>query len=429
MKIVHINTYYSNGGAGRACQRLNRALTLQGVDSEVWVNFSFGNDGKTNSFSAGFFNKWITAAGIVAERIVAKLLLRPLKTPFTFPVWGKNIATHAAVKQADILHLHWVNHSFLRPRDLAELAKLNKPIVWTFHDSNAFTGGCHVRYGCDHFHSECGNCPLLKRSHPSDWSHVIWKDKAEAYSKLRFTIVAPSRWMKKSVESSKLLGSREIHHIPNTLDTTTFKPHSKHDARQRLGLDPEKFILLSGFMPSRKDLHKGTSYLLEALEIFAKNNPVARDQVELVVFGNRDTESVPDFPVKTTFLGTISNDERLALCYSAADAFLAPSLEDNLPNTVMESLSCGTPVVAFTTGGIPDMVDHFQNGYLAGYKSSKDLAEGIQWIFGHHDRMTVNTNARKTVEEKFSEDVIASQHIALYTNLTTVTKTPILPYD
>ncbi len=417
VKIVHINTYYSNGGAGRACQRLNKALEEAGIDSTIWVNFSFDKTPGVNNFSAGFFQKWITAAGIVAERILAKFLLNPLKTPFSFPIWGRDISRHRALREADIIHLHWINHSFLRPRDLARLARLNKPVVWTFHDSNAFTGGCHVRYGCDHFHRACGNCPLLKRSHPDDLSHSIWKAKDRAYSALPFSIVAPSRWMQESVRSSSLLGDRRFLNIPNTLDTSVFKPTDRSEARKKLGLDPDRFIMLSGFMPSRKDLHKGTSYLLEALEIFAAGNPDAMKDVQLVVFGNRGTGPETPFPVPATFLGTISDDERLALCYSAADAFLAPSLEDNLPNTVMESLSCGTPVIAFTTGGIPDMVEHGHNGYLAQYKSAGDLATGIRWIYDHADKQRIRSNARRTVETRFSEPVIARQHIELYKEL------------
>jgi glycosyltransferase involved in cell wall biosynthesis len=294
---------------------------------------------------------------------------------------------------------------------------LNKPIVWTFHDSNAFTGGCHVRYDCDHFLKECGNCPILKYQGPDDSSHRIWKKKENAYSKLDFTIIAPSRWMADSVKKSSILGSVNVVNIPNTLDTGVFKPTVKSEAREILGLDPGKFILMSGFMPSRKDLHKGTAYLIEAIELFIRDHRVSADSVELLVFGNRDEKNVPKFPIHTTFLGTISDDEKLALCYSAADVFLAPSLEDNLPNTVMESLSCGTPLAAFTTGGIPDMVKHKYNGYLAEYRSSADLAAGIAWIYNYPDKAELNFNARQTVEEYFSEHTVAGQHIELYKSL------------
>lgn len=415
MKIIQINTYRDNGGAGKASSRLNLALQQQGVDSELWVNFSFEKDKNHNNFSSGIVRQGLAAGGIVLERIMAKLLLKPLKTPFSFPVWGKDISNHPAVKAADILHIHWINHGFLKPADLAQLGKLNKPIVWTFHDSNAFTGGCHVRYSCDHFENECGNCPLLKDSNPNDWSHRIWKQKKKAYSAVDFQVIAPSGWMANSVQRSKLLGDRAVHVIPNTLDTTVFKPLDKTLAKQALGIPADKFVMLSGFMPSRNDLHKGTSYLLEALEVISKQIP--RELIELFVFGNRDEKNVPSFPVKVTFLGRIDKETRLADCYSAADVFLAPSLEDNLPYTVMESLACGTPVVAFTTGGIPDMVKHMENGYLAKYRSAADFADGITWVYNHTERKVLNENARKTIEEKFSENIIAQQHIKLYNSL------------
>src|SRR5579863_2932011 len=164
-------------------------------------------------------------------------------------------------------------------------------------------------------------------------------------------------------------------------------------------------------MPSRKDLHKGTDYLLVALELLKARLDTKAENIELVVFGNRNTENMPEFPFKTNFLGTISDDEWLALCYSAADAFLIPSLEDNLPNTVMESLACGTPVIAFTTGGIPDMVKHEQNGYLAEYRSSESFADSMEWIINHPDRERLQQQARQTVMDNFSEEVISRKHI------------------
>ena len=415
MKVLHLNTYRDNGGAGKAAGRLNHALQEEGVDSQLWVNFSFDKHNSENTFSSSFVRRGITAAGIILERIMAKLLLKPLKTPFSFPLWGDDISGHPAVRKADIIHIHWINHGFLRPKDLSRLKGLNKPIVWTFHDSNAFTGGCHVRYACNHFEGECGNCPLLKSASPDDWSHRIWKQKETAYSGLKFEIIAPSMWMTDSVRRSRLLGGRTIHQLPNSVNTNIFRPIEKAQAREVLGISKDKFIMLSGFMPSRNDLHKGTSYLLEALEIISREIPAS--DLELIVFGNRDTENVPEFPVKTTFLGRIDDESDLAGCYSAADVFLAPSLEDNLPYTVMESLACGTPVAGFKTGGIPDMVDHLYNGYLAEYKSSEDLAKGISWIYSSQDRETINRNARQTVLDRFSEPVIAAQHISLYNSL------------
>ncbi|HVV54591.1 MAG TPA: glycosyltransferase [Mucilaginibacter sp.] len=414
---MHLNTYDGNGGAGRACIRLNNALLSQNIDSKVIVHYKFGKNPRIGEFNHNLLQKMYTAGTIVLERILAKRYLKALRTPFSFTWFGRSVIHHPDVKAADIIHLHWVNHGFLNPRYIAEIARLKKPVVWTFHDSNSFTGGCHVRYDCDHFKRGCGNCPLLKVSSPNDYSHRIWQQKRDAYSRLDFTVISPSSWSRASVMESSLAGNKPLEQIPNTLETAVFRPMGKQEAKQKAGFAADKFILLSGFMPSRKDLHKGTGYLLESLEILKTKPGAKTEDIELVVFGNRNTEDVPEFPFKTTFLGTIGDDEKLALCYAAADVFLIPSLEDNLPYTVMESLSCGTPVVSFKTGGIPDMVKHEYNGYLADYRSSESFAAGIMWMINYPEKEKLQRQSRQTVIDNFSEKVIAESHISLYHKL------------
>jgi glycosyltransferase involved in cell wall biosynthesis len=415
LKVVHLNTYDGNGGAGKACLRLNRALLNENIDSKVIVHYKFGKNEDIQTFNNTVLQKGYTAATIILERVLGKRYLKPNKrTPFSFAWFGRSVIDHPDVKAADVIHLHWVNHSFLNPVHLAEIAKLNKPVLWTFHDSNAFTGGCHVRYTCDHYQRECGYCPLLKKSEADDISNKIWHQKNEAYKKLNFTIVAPSSWMLSSVLMSSLMKDKAIKQIPNTLDTSIFKPQDKKQVRAALGLPPAKFIFLSGFMPSRKDLHKGTEYLMDSLEMLKTNRGVHADDIELVIFGNRNTDQLPVFPFKTTFLGTIGSENKLAECYAAADAFLIPSLEDNLPYTVMESLACGTPVVSFTTGGIPDMVSHKHNGYLAEYKSAQSFTAGMEWVIDYPDQELLRKQARQTVMQYFSEDIVAKKHIKLY---------------
>ncbi|WP_443936919.1 glycosyltransferase [Pedobacter sp. MW01-1-1] len=417
LKVVHLNTYDGNGGAGRACLRLSDALRANGIDSKVLVYYKFGQNKKIDTFSKSLIQRGRAVYNILSERYFAKWLSKSVKTPFSLQWFGRSIVHHPDVKSADLIHLHWVNHGFLTPKFLAELDELEKPIVWTFHDSNAFTGGCHVRYGCEHFHNQCGECPILKYSGKNDISHKTWLRKQRAYGKMNFHIVAPSNWMADSVKFSSLLGTRSISVIPNTIETKIFKPYVKADAKKILKINPDKFVLMSGFMPSKNDKHKGTPYLIEALEILSKRKGIKRENIELVIFGNKDNAEMPVFPFKTTFLGTISKDEHLAKCYSAADAFITPSLEDNLPNTVMESLACATPVVAFTTGGIPDMVSHLKNGYLAQYENAEDLANGIEWLYYHSNKEEIQKEARLSILSHFSEKVIAEKHTILYERL------------
>lgn len=417
LKVVHLNTYDGNGGAGRACLRLSKALNTYGINSKILAYYKFGENPKINSFSKNPMAKAKAAFNILSERYLSKWATKALKTPFSLQWFGKSVINHPEVKSADILHLHWINHGFLSPKFLAELAELDKPIVWTFHDSNAFTGGCHVRYTCENFHQQCGNCPILKISGNNDFSHKTWLRKQKAYSKLNFEIIAPSYWMAESVKLSSLLGARKVSIIPNTIETQIFKPYVKTEAKKILKISPEKFVLMSGFMPSKNDKHKGSDYLIEALHLLARKNTITKENIELVIFGNKPGTEIPNLPFKTTFLGTINKDEHLAKCYSAADAFISPSLEDNLPNTVMESLACATPVVGFKTGGIPDMVKHLENGYVASYKNAQDLADGLEWLYLHDDKETIQKEARRTILTQFSETIIAEKHIQLYQSL------------
>ncbi len=421
LKVVHLNTYDGNGGAGRACFRLNNALREAGVDSEMWAYYKFGRNPKIRNLSEGSWVKLKAVFNILAERYLSGFFLKKnAKTPFSLQWFGKSLKQNKLLETADIIHIHWINHGFLTPKNLAALVDLEKPIVWTFHDSNAFTGGCHVRYHCENYLRQCGNCPLLCCSGKNDLSHKNWLQKQRAYSKLNFSIVAPSRWMANSIKQSSLLAFRNIFIIPNTIEIDVFKPSPKNKAKLNLKIGSEKFVLMSGFMPSKNDKHKGACYLLNALYELASRPEIPRNQIELLIFGNKDTKNAPSFPFKTTFLGTTNNDELMAQWYSAADVFISPSLEDNLPNTVLESLACGTPVVGFDVGGIPDMVKHLQNGYVAKYKSAIDLADGIEWLFLIDNRKNIQKEARKTILTEFAPQVIASEHLALYEQLLAV---------
>jgi glycosyltransferase involved in cell wall biosynthesis len=417
MRVIHLNTYDGNGGAGRASYRLNNALKKAGINSDLYTYIKLGKREDIKALYPRTIDKFCATLRILAERYLPRFYEKDLKVPFSLSFFGKDIHTHPELLNADIIHLHWINHGFLNPSDLTKLALLNKPIVWTMHDSNVFTGGCHVRFNCQNYISHCGFCPLLKDPEADDISHRIWERKKDAYQQLKAQYISPSTWLAKAAKESGLLKDKPVYNIPNTLETDIFKPFEKQFARESLGLKPDDFILLSGFMPSKKDAHKGTSYLIDAINLWLAKNPEMEKKATLIVFGNRNNQLPPPFKIPVKFLGTISNDEILAKAYAAADAFLTTSLDDNLPNTVMESLACGTPVISFETGGIPDMVEHKKNGYLAKYKDPTDFMEGLNWIYNHPNRATLNANAREKVTSEFSEEAIAEQHISLYKSL------------
>lgn len=417
MRVIHLNTYDGNGGAGRASYRLNNALKKAGVNSDLFTYIKLGKRDDIHALYPKPLDKFFATLRILAERYLPRFYEKDLKVPFSLSFFGKDIHKHPELLKADIIHLHWINHGFLNPSDLAKLALLNKPIVWTMHDSNVFTGGCHVRFDCQNYLNHCGFCPLLKDPEADDISHKTWDRKNHAYQKLNANFIAPSKWLATAAMASGLLKDKPVSNIANTLETEIFKPADKQKAKVSLGLKPDDFILLTGFMPSKKDAHKGTSYLVDAIDLWIAENPAIADKAILVVFGNKSSQLPPPFKIQVKFLGTISNDERLAVAYAAADVFLTTSLDDNLPNTVMESLACGTPVISFETGGIPDMVEHLHNGFLAKYKDSGDFMQGLNWVYNHTDRRTLNENAREKVMKQFSEQTIAEAHLKLYQSL------------
>jgi glycosyltransferase involved in cell wall biosynthesis len=230
------------------------------------------------------------------------------------------------------------------------------------------------------------------------------------------TVIAPSRWMATLARESALLRRCRIETIPNGIDTAVFKPIDRRIAREILNLPLDRRLVLFGAMRATSDRRKGFEYLKAALDRIAVG-PL-RHVVELVVFGATAPRSPERFGLKTHYVGQINDEVALALLYASADAFVAPSRQDNLPNTVMEALACGTPCVAFRVGGLPDMIVDRENGYLAEPFVADDLAAGIIWLLEDEDRaLRLSTNARETAVASFRLDQQAAATAALYRSL------------
>jgi len=379
--------------------------------------FKFKESTVTTVFSKSIFQKAKAVINILAERYLSKAVTKAVKIPFSLQWFGSSIVNHPLVQDADIIHLHWINHGFLSPRFIGELSALNKPIVWTFHDSNPLTGGCHVRYTCQGYLYECGNCPVLKKTGQNDFSHKTWEAKQKAYSKLNFHVISPSSWMGNCVKEASLTKDHPGSVISNALDTALFKPADKAASRRELGVDPAAKIILAGFMPSTDDRHKGLKELQETIQHLCTDPGVDKNKLLLLFYGSDGEGVTLDIPIPYKFAGKIDNDDLLVKLYSAADVFLFPSIEESMGYTALESLSCGTPVAGFHTSGVTDVVIHKENGYLAKLYDTKELAEGVKWILDDADRSRLSNHARTWAVSKFDLQVIATQHILLYDSL------------
>lgn len=409
MKPVLLSYSDLSGGAGRAAYRLHRGLIDLGVTSRMVVQDKASRDSTVfgpDSLSRRVFSK-------LRPILDSRPLNRYPRDPgvmFSPAIVPGLLSRTLAELQPDVIHLHWVNNGYLRPETFRSFTQ---PLVWTLHDMWAFTGGCHYDQGCGAYRQACGKCPILGAEYESDLSRSTWRRKYQAWKRVPITIVTPSRWLAKCAAESSLMSNLPIEVIPNGLDVTIFKPVPKPVARELLNLPRDKKLLLFGAKSAVVDSRKGFDLLVGALRVIAGTE--LRDQLELVIFGNEPGDEISHLGLPVHCLGSFHDELSLSVVYSAADLFIAPSTQDNLPNTVMEAMACGTANIAFDIGGMRDMIEHGSNGYLARPFDVEDLARGIRHFVEDPRRLTeASGQAREKVEREYSVELMARRYADLY---------------
>lgn len=411
MKILIINKYENIGGAAIAANRLFEALKNENID----VNFLVQKTKNKNSLSTStsFLKLKLNFLKFSLERLKILFHIKNRDKLFSFDsaTFGEDISKNSAVRKADIIHLHWVNFGFLSLKSINNLLKLNKPIVWTFHDMWPFTGGCFYSNDCEKYTQECEDCPFLRAN--SKLAKKIFEKKSVIYKNSNLQIVALSNWIKKSVEQSTLLKDKKIIRLPNPIDTNLFKPEPKEIAREKLNLKFDKIYL--GFIAFNvNDERKGAKYLKESLISLFKNKPELKDKIELIAIGKiKDDTFFENLPVQ--FTGYISDTSQMINYYNSFDLMLLPSLEDNVPLVIQEAMACETPLIAFNIGGIPDLIDHKINGYLAELKNIEDFSNGILYCI--ENKETLSKNAGQKVLTEFSNKIVAQKYINFYKSI------------
>ena len=417
MKVILLNTFERTGGAAIAANRLMKALINAGINAKSLVLHKQTNDKNVISVQSSFIKKQLARLNFLLERGIIFLhncFSRKDLFKVSIANTGFDVSKHPLVKQADIIHLHWINQGFFSLRDLKKLADSGKPIIWTMHDQWSYTGICHYTGNCDKFINLCAYCPQLLNPNKFDLSYKTFKKKEQLYKSNVFTFVGCSRWIANEAKRSYLGSKANIVSIPNPIDITLYTKKSKSDARIALGLPLNKKLILFGACKVT-DTRKGFDYMKSSCDLLFKQKKIAQEDIQIVVFGDKTNEIESLLPYPVLNVGYINDVQTMVNLYNAVDLFLIPSLEDNLPNTIMEAMACGTPCVGFNIGGIPEMIDHKQNGYVAAYKSAEDLAKGILWCFDHYN--ILSAEARKKVESTYNETIVAKQYIELYKRL------------
>lgn len=409
MKVLHVSYSDLNGGAARAVYRLHSGLISEGVDSQVLVVDKRSSDVNVLAPSS-IFKKIMGVIRRYLDRAILYFYPSARSVPFsTSLVPFSNIVKRINAQDADVVHLHWMASGLLT---FNQLKKINKPIVWTLHDMWVFTGGCHYTSSCDNYASGCGECPLLDSTKKSDLTSLINKNRKNGIELAHnITFIAVSEWLKGTAYKSTILQNQTTITLPNPIDTYKFSPVNKDIAKDILGINKGKKVILFGAIAATKDPRKGYDKLIEALEGISQND------YELVVFGGTKDKMITNMGFKSHFFEFLHDDLSLKILYSAADVTVVPSIQEAFGQTATESMACGTPVVAFDGTGVSDIIDHKENGYLASDFSPLELSKGISWVLESDDYSAMCERAVKKVMMEFSLPVVTKRYKDLYNNI------------
>ncbi len=412
MKILHVNISDSIGGASKAAYRLHKSLRKIGVDSHMLVFNKDTDDNTVISLKNKKQKIFLEIRRYIENKILNRYSHR-VRIIFSLSLLrNRHLIKKINNINPDIVHLHWVNGGLL---GIIDLLKIKRKIVWSMHDNWIISGGCHIKWDCEKYKTICSECPILKSKKKHDLSKLIFILKRSVYNKINnITFIALSSWLYNCSKKSLLLKEKNIIHLPNPINTKFFKKIDKKNARKICNLELKCKIILFGAMNATSDRNKGFNILYKALETLNCNKS---NKIELVVFGSSDSNNNDIYKFKTHFFGELHDDISLVTLYNSADVVVVPSLQENLSNVIMESMSCGVPVVAFNIGGNSDLIDHCINGYLAQPYNAADLANGILWIINNSDYKTLSDNAQRKIIDNFQDETVAKRYNNLYSNL------------
>lgn len=413
MRVLIVNTSERTGGAAVAANRLMEALKNNGVKAKMLVR-----DKETEQITVvGLGGSWRQQVHFLWERLVIFCHLH-FSREHLFDIdianSGADITKMREFKEADIIHLSWINQGMLSLTSIKKIINSGKPVVWTMHDAWAATGICHYTRGCHFFVSRCAECRLLPGGGGrNDLAAKVWRKKKKIFADSGIHFVACSRWLEGEAKRSALLTGQNITSIPNPIDTHVYRTIDRREARQRAGLPEGKRIIL--FVSQRVTTErKGMHYLVEAMEKMVAANPAMKEDTAVAILGGHAEEVEATMPLPVFPLGYVSDERKIVAIYNSADVFVLPSMEDNLPNTIMEAMACGVPCVGFRIGGIPEMIDHMKNGYVAQAGNADDLAKGISWVLAADDREALSKSAIHKVASSYSQQTVAMKYIEVY---------------
>ena len=411
MKVLHISSSDCGGGAAIAALRIHLSLLSNNVDSSMFVAKKISNFPKVFTYKSDFMKFYALIKTGIGSKI-SKLQKSDNKCLHSLSFIPSRIDKYINKSPYDLIHLHWVQGEML---PIESIGRIKKPLIWTLHDNWAFLGSEHIPLNSFDTRYQKGYLKINKpKGHKTfDFDRWCWERKKKSWTK-EIPIVTPSNWLTNCAKKSALMNSWDINTIPNPIDTSIFKPFPQKIARKLFNLPTNKNIILFGSMDGTNNINKGWDLLSKALKNISNEIP---DSIA-VIFGQYSGNHEKDINLPVIYAGKLTDSHSLAILYSSADITVVPSRIESFSQIASESISCGTPVIAFNCSGIKEVIANNQTGYLVEPYSIKKLGLSIVKILKDKKKLKIfKVNCRKRALKEWCNEVISAKYTSIYSKI------------
>lgn len=415
--VLHYTAYDILPGAAKSAYNIHKAFEKHGADSKMIVLQKSSEDDSVVEAGKGF----VYQLQQTADR-VTKLIKQNKKRKRVF---NSNKRMHIRTStlfpdvksSVDAIFIYWISNYLNTQLQEKVFNHYNCPVVWVLMDMEPITGGCHQSMMCNRYKESCGKCHILGSRQEVDLSRKTMRSKQRVNSHRKVTYVAPTMGLYRNVTESTLAGNCRVEHIPLAVETEIYRPVSMKSAREVINIDQSRIVLCFG-ANDIQSVYKGKGYLEEALHVLnrsmvQKGKAEVNDRIVLLLAGGNRGEAFNDIPYEVIYLGHCRDTRTMALMFQSSDLFVCPSVYDGGPVMIAEAMMCGTPVVAFDSGGASDLIQSKVNGYIAEYKNAEDFAAGIEHIVDQSGNPEIRRRARLAAENMNTPEIVAGKYCEL----------------
>jgi glycosyltransferase involved in cell wall biosynthesis len=416
-RILHYTAYDNLPGAAKSAYNIHNTFKANGADSTMIVLQKKSEDSSVIEVTKGFPYYLQTGIELVRRIIFPKADSKSSFNRNRRLYFSTDSLFPEKDKDADAIFIYWINNYLNTALQQKIFDHYKCPVIWVLMDMEPITGGCHQSMGCERYTVSCGSCPILNSTSDRDLSNRTWLQKKKLNDRNNVTYVAPTKGLLEQVQKSSLAINCRIEYIPLAVETEVYRPVQKFSARDVINIPMDRIVLFFGANNIRS-IYKGAGYLEEALNAYYARllNTGKKDiasRILLLLAGGNRGGLFKKTPFDVLYLDRCKDIRTMALAFQSSDVYVCPSIYDGGPVMIPEAMMCGTPVVAFDTGGATDLIRSGVNGYIAEYMNSEDFALGIEIVVDKISSGEMRALASSAAQNENTPEIVAERYCHL----------------